>query len=1204
MNDSSLKDESKMAVEDSKLTTSNDGPEKSKSNFKLIATSTGIRVSQACDRCRVKKIKCDGLTPCSNCQRVDFECKTSDKLTRRAFPKGYTENLEKIVKQLEEENRLLKEKMDLSENPGQSKSSDSSGSAVSASAVVQTVAHSGVISQIDTPLLLAKQGDFDTRLTLTNTPTRLEQGNQYKTIPINNPIDQIFNLDSNGVIIGNDNLNFESQVNQLLINLNLPFLKISNSHNFLLNDPNSYLFNPSYSNHNLFHNRDWEISYNPITEQPLHPSTSREEEDKLPLDVYDLFIKLINNFKKLFKSKKELDQQITQFFLNYNIFIPIFEYKEFKKSYEEFHTMYPFMFTYNDATINGFNISSHDYSVVNRFMMTVIQIYAMIMMNDPTINLNLILNHDNPSYTMSNIGNTKSNDAHSLIRSLYDLLPYFNLFHVSMNQLQTYLLFFHYSLVTNNKEKSLVLSSVINSFIGILGINLNTNNLFFNDLSLSIQQRRIRVKIFWVFKVLLKCFNLKFGYKPSINTTVINPVTIDRYFQLTPAKLSSLLEPQNDPDGYDELFRVLLKPSIEFLTLLNIVIPSSFSPNYYQYLKNSKDGKSQVNPPANAAHGGGGARKPHNLDWILNDDDGDGNDGNLNYNFNQFATIDKNLENWRISLKTKQIEILPLLQYMGLENISGVTSNNLFHELSSNDKNSAEGSHLGLSREGLVHFFNSGLPDIYTASQLIKIQLNFHYLLIRAMNYINFMVDKELTPEYYFNIFNISQEVLQYFLLTFSHIGDFEEVSDTVGTDASNASANHLGLRTDEDGFIVNDFSVKRRKPNPANNKKKRSWRQIPANPFNVMLNGLSLCIINFKKAIILQMLYLLICQLKFVKKGKIDLGRSNVVLIHSVELFIKIFINYKTRSNFEQNYVYNEKSKKRSAEDYLYNKLVNDAFKDEILKDQEQSDDEDGDELPFNSSDMSLYSSIDWDDENLDEDLKYLKILKFLKYKSNCIIEQSKHNRNSNKTHRSGSGSELSMPNPASVTHHHHHHSYESGANIKNEHMEHANQAQDSLGTGDHSSGHNIYASSLGHEEMGDSKTPFLTYYTPSNAASPSALPNNKSQISFMKIPSINRFDYIMSPPYYAEGVHNPEQLSPGYRYPMSIAEHDSLSLPQSSLLQTSGSNSNKETGTSMLNNNSKMNDRIIKKEKTIIGELMRDSEGNADGKMYHNWN
>lgn len=60
------------------------------------------RHSQACDRCRLKKIKCDGLKPnCSQCNKVNFICKTSDVLTRRGFPRGYTEMLEKQVVQLQ-----------------------------------------------------------------------------------------------------------------------------------------------------------------------------------------------------------------------------------------------------------------------------------------------------------------------------------------------------------------------------------------------------------------------------------------------------------------------------------------------------------------------------------------------------------------------------------------------------------------------------------------------------------------------------------------------------------------------------------------------------------------------------------------------------------------------------------------------------------------------------------------------------------------------------------------------------------------------------------------------------------------------------------------------------------------------------------------------------------------------------------------------
>lgn len=78
-----------------------------------VGTSAQSRIAQACDRCRSKKIRCDGITPCcSQCLNVGFECKTSDKLSRRAFPRGYTESLEERVRALETEVKELKDLLD------------------------------------------------------------------------------------------------------------------------------------------------------------------------------------------------------------------------------------------------------------------------------------------------------------------------------------------------------------------------------------------------------------------------------------------------------------------------------------------------------------------------------------------------------------------------------------------------------------------------------------------------------------------------------------------------------------------------------------------------------------------------------------------------------------------------------------------------------------------------------------------------------------------------------------------------------------------------------------------------------------------------------------------------------------------------------------------------------------------------------------
>ncbi|EKV06263.1 Acetate regulatory DNA binding protein FacB, putative [Penicillium digitatum PHI26] len=81
--------------------------------IKVGGTGTTSRIAQACDRCRSKKIRCDGVRPCcSQCANVGFECRTSDKLSRRAFPRGYTESLEERVRTLETEVKELKDLLD------------------------------------------------------------------------------------------------------------------------------------------------------------------------------------------------------------------------------------------------------------------------------------------------------------------------------------------------------------------------------------------------------------------------------------------------------------------------------------------------------------------------------------------------------------------------------------------------------------------------------------------------------------------------------------------------------------------------------------------------------------------------------------------------------------------------------------------------------------------------------------------------------------------------------------------------------------------------------------------------------------------------------------------------------------------------------------------------------------------------------------
>lgn len=92
------------------------GPNSHRDSTTSPAGPRNYRVAQACDRCRSKKTRCDGKRPqCSQCAAVGFECKISDRLSRRAFPRGYTETLEERVRELEAENRRLVALCDIKE---------------------------------------------------------------------------------------------------------------------------------------------------------------------------------------------------------------------------------------------------------------------------------------------------------------------------------------------------------------------------------------------------------------------------------------------------------------------------------------------------------------------------------------------------------------------------------------------------------------------------------------------------------------------------------------------------------------------------------------------------------------------------------------------------------------------------------------------------------------------------------------------------------------------------------------------------------------------------------------------------------------------------------------------------------------------------------------------------------------------------------
>jgi hypothetical protein len=64
-------------------------------------TKENRRTRLACDECHKRRIKCDGLSPCSQCVKNMTKCTISRKLAKRGPKAGHIEYLEARVKMLE-----------------------------------------------------------------------------------------------------------------------------------------------------------------------------------------------------------------------------------------------------------------------------------------------------------------------------------------------------------------------------------------------------------------------------------------------------------------------------------------------------------------------------------------------------------------------------------------------------------------------------------------------------------------------------------------------------------------------------------------------------------------------------------------------------------------------------------------------------------------------------------------------------------------------------------------------------------------------------------------------------------------------------------------------------------------------------------------------------------------------------------------------
>ncbi|KAF2220010.1 hypothetical protein BDZ85DRAFT_37912 [Elsinoe ampelina] len=77
-------------------------PARTPSDSSQHADNLRKRVGKACDRCRLKKSKCDGTSPCSRCRADNAICVFGErkKAHDKVYPKGYVEMLEQQQSQL------------------------------------------------------------------------------------------------------------------------------------------------------------------------------------------------------------------------------------------------------------------------------------------------------------------------------------------------------------------------------------------------------------------------------------------------------------------------------------------------------------------------------------------------------------------------------------------------------------------------------------------------------------------------------------------------------------------------------------------------------------------------------------------------------------------------------------------------------------------------------------------------------------------------------------------------------------------------------------------------------------------------------------------------------------------------------------------------------------------------------------------------
>lgn len=542
----------------------------SSSSWNIIKnpSSGRTRISQACDRCRARKIKCSGkseINPrCTNCEKDGFPCVVSDKLTRNSFPKGYTKNLEKRLLDVElSRNQLLLELNTLKQKLGQMEPSTNPVS--TNNDIDNTNDEKPTEVKMEPSSTLMESSSTVNLKDLKSSSTSLNKFNNLDGLDSEpDPI----KTDRSGLLILDQNLKspFESIFSSLKKNpfkgyknssFNGGFTSsssasstTSNSIQVSNNDPPStsaasISATGSIANGNYIDSTD---DLDPIALKHLtnyHMNLNRY----LNLILYKLIFPLfnLNASNSTQDANKHLDHLIWSFFNDYNKLIPILDFELFYNDYLNFVNTYTIKnSTYTD---NG-ELKKRYYEFNTKDQDTLIKLILILKFTlcQPKINNSNISSAFLPDKSSLN----QLDESIKLINVKHLIMMFKNMnfcLSPNMDKLEISLLLFYYLIKFENynlsnytdplhshKEFLLDIINLNKYLVNTLHINKSNNRLVANKAPEKQLVEIQRLKLYWNFKILIKLseiyFNITLGSNdsneidvpPSLDTIVlVNP---------------------------------------------------------------------------------------------------------------------------------------------------------------------------------------------------------------------------------------------------------------------------------------------------------------------------------------------------------------------------------------------------------------------------------------------------------------------------------------------------------------------------------------------------------------------------------------------------------------------------------------------------------------------------------------------------------